>query len=120
MSAAVIAAAINAKFSAPQVISLVQAKSATKDYINVFTARRFVPDRRESGEVTVPGGRTIIRLATKSETNLANYRSKVFAALEDQILTDDVGPFVFESEDFVDPDEVAGSDWYLADITFTY
>lgn len=116
-----IAAAINAKFASPPVLTLAQAKAATKDYINVFVARRFVPERRASGEVTLPGNRVVVRCVCKTEANLDVFRGRVASALEDQILTGDVGPFVFESEDFVDPDLVdATGDWYLAESTWTF
>lgn len=116
-----IAAAINTKFATPPVLTLAQAKAATTDYINVFVARRYVAGRRASGEVTMPGSRAVIRCVCKTEANLDVFRGRVAAALEDQILASDVGPLVFETEDFVDPDLVdATGDWYLSESTWTF
>lgn len=115
-----ITAAINAKFTSAKVISLLVAKTATTDYINVFVARRFVPERRSSGEVTMPGNRAIIRCVCKTEANLDVFRARVASALEDQILTGDFGPFTFEVETFIDPDNVNSTDWYLSESTWTF
>ena len=115
-----ITAAINAKFASPPVLTLAQSKAATSDYINVFTARRYVPTRRMSGEVPIPGNRVVVRCVCKTEANLDVFRVRVTAALEDQILAGDVGPFTFESETFIDPNEVDASDWYLSESNWTY
>lgn len=115
-----ITAAVNAKFASPKVLTLAQSKTATADYVNVFTARRYVPDRRASGEVTIPGNRAIVRCVCKTEANLDVFRGRVTAALEDQILTGDVGPFTFESETFIDPDEADATDWYIAESMWTF
>lgn len=116
-----VTAAINAKFATSPVLTLAQSKSATKDYINVFVARRFVDGRLVSGEVAVPGQRVVVRSVCKTEANLDVFRSRVATALEDQILPGDIGPFVFESEDFVDPELVdASGDWYLAESIWTF
>ena len=117
---ATIAAAINAKFTSPPVLSLKDSQSTTKDYINVFTARRFTPERLASGEVTIPGGRVVVRCVCRDEENLDVFRARVVAALEDHILADDLGPFVFESEDFADPDSEIATDWYASESTWTY
>lgn len=115
-----IVAAINAKFASPAVLTLAQSKAATKDYINVFVTRRYVADRRASGEVTMPGSRVVVRCVCKTEANLDVFRARVAAALEDQILAGDIGPFVFETEDLVDPDEADATDWYLSESAWTF
>lgn len=115
-----IVAAINAKFTTPPVLTLKQAKSASRDYINVFTSRRYVADRRVSGEVTMPGSRVIVRCVCKTEANLDAFRARVTAALEDQILAGDIGPFVFETEDLIDPDEADGTDWFMSESAWTF
>jgi len=118
---AAIAAAINAKFATPPVLSLARSRTATKDYINVFVARRYVEKRLASGEVSIPGQRVVVRCVCKDEENLSVFRARVAAALEDQILPGDIGPFVFESEDYVDPDLVdASGAWYLAESIWTF
>lgn len=116
-SSTAITSAINAKFTTPPVLTLAQAKSATKDYIVLFVSRRYVEKRLISGVVTIPGGRVIVRCCCTSEANLEVFRTRVTAALEDQILADGVtGPFVFESEsDATDDDATLGTTWFVSD-----
>ena len=77
-------------------------------YMVVAISRRYVPERRASGEVTVPGGRLSTRYIAKSVVNGREMRRRTAAVIEDKILTatgGDVGPFVFESGDPFQPDE---------------
>lgn len=115
-----ITAAINAKFTTPPVITLAQAKTATTDYVNVFISRRYTDNYRGSGEVSVIGYRAVIRCVCKTEANLGVFVTRVTAALEDQILSGDVGPFRFETESTVDPDAVFDGDWYIADLSWAF
>lgn len=113
-------AAINAKFATPPVITLKQAQAATTDYVNTFVTRRYVPERLMSGEVPIPGGRVIVRSVCRTEANANVFRARVTAALEDQILAGDLGPFTFETENVIDPTTDETGDWYIAESTWTY
>jgi hypothetical protein len=91
------------------------------EYVLVFVSRRWVPERRASGEVDLPGGRLTVRYHSATYIdNAREYRRITLATLEDQILTlgDDpeIGPFVFEVEDPIR--EIADS-WTGAD-TLTF
>lgn len=121
-AASAITTAINAKFTTPPVLTLKQAQTATKDYIVLFVSRRYVDKRLASGEVSVPGGRVIVRSCCLTEANLDVFRARVSAALEDQILADGVtGPFCFESEsDATDLDETLGTTWFVTDSHWTF
>lgn len=114
--AAAIKTAIDAKFTTPRVVDLAGAKSATKDYILLFVSRRYVADRLGSGEVTIPGGRVVVRYVCLAEANVSVMRDRARAALEDVILPGGVGPFVFESETLTDDDGT----WFVGADTFTY
>lgn len=113
-----IQAAIDAQFATPRVVSLEDAPHVQVDHILMFVSRRFTADRRYSGEVTVPGGRVVVRYVAKTGDNVRVMRARVFAALEDHILTapTEVGPFTFETEDDIAVDE----GWFVASDTFTY
>lgn len=77
-------------------------------YMVVALSRRYVPERRASGEVTVRGGRLSTRYIAKSVVNAREMRRRTTEVLEDKALTTtagDVGPFVFESADPFQPDE---------------
>ena len=115
-----ITAAINAKFANPVVITLTQAKTATTDYIVIFLSRRYVADRYVSGEVTIPGGRVVVRCVCSKEANVDVFRARVAAALENQILPSGLGPFVFETEDVTDPNSDLGSSWFVSNSSWTY
>ena len=118
-----ITTAINAKFvGTTPVKTLAQAKVATTDYIVLFVSRRYVDKRLASGEVSVPGGRAIVRSCCLTEANLEVYRTRITAALEDQILADGVtGPFCFESEsEATDDDATLGTTWFVADSHWTF
>ena len=115
--ATAVLAAINAQFSTVRAYELTDpaVKALTTDHVLVVTARRFVPDRLASGEVTVPGGRVVTRYVAKTAGNVRNLRAKTAAALEDRILGG-IGPFVFESEDAPDMD----GGWVVATDTWTH
>lgn len=116
-----IAAAIDAKFTTPRVLTLKQAQTATADYIVLFVSRRYVDKQLASGEVSVSGGRVIVRSCCTTEANLDVFRARVAAALEDQIVAGDVGPFVFESEaDDTDLDDTIGTTWFVTDSRWTF
>ena len=88
-------------------------------YVLVDISRRYVPGRRASGEVTLPGGRLGTRYVARSSSDLRNMRRLVTATLEDKILTTaagEVGPFVFESADPARPDEA----FQVADDAWTF
>jgi hypothetical protein len=71
-------------------------------YVVVDISRRYVPERRASGEVMLPGGRVGTRYIGKNAADVRAMRAKVTAALEDQIIVTDageIGPFTFESAD---------------------
>lgn len=114
---AAILAAINAKFTSRRAYEFGDplARTLTTDHILVAHGRRFVPTRRASNEVSLPGGRTVTRYVAKTTGNLAAFRDRVTAALEDQILPGDLGPFAFEGAGNVDDDE----GWLVADDTWT-
>ncbi len=117
-----ITTAINAKFATAPVKTLKQAQTATTDYVVLFVSRRYVDKRLASGEVSVPGGRVIVRSCCLTEANLEVFGARVTAALEDQILADGVtGPFVFESEsDATDDDVTLGTTWFVRDQHWTF
>lgn len=118
---AAITTAINAKFATAPVKTLKQAQTATSDYIVLFVSRRYVADRYVSGEVTIPGGRVTVRCVCMTEANLEVYRARVQSALENQILPDDVGPFVFETEtDTALDSTTSGTTVFVADSQWTY
>jgi len=84
------------------------AGSEPTKYVLVAISRRYVPERRASGEVTVPGGRLSTRYIAKSVADGRTMRQRTTDVLEDKILTTaagEVGPFVFESGDPFQPDE---------------
>lgn len=113
---AAICAAINAQFSASTpAVRPDQAATLTTDHIIVYVSRRYVADRRASGEVTMPGGRVLTRYVSKSAANLSNSQAKTRAALEDRAVGD-LGPFVFETEDPI----VEGDGWWSAADVWTY
>lgn len=112
--------AINAKFASPVVLTFKQSQTATKDHVVLFVSRRYVADQLASGEVTIPGSRVVTRYVCLTEANLDVYRDRVKAALEDQILTGGVGPFVFESADVGDLEPSGGVDYYVAADTWTF
>ena len=114
--AAAITAAINAKFATAPVLTLKQAATATTDHILLFISRRYVADRLASGEVTIIGWRVLTRYVCKTEGNVDVFRARVRAALEDQILTGDVGPFTFETENTTTQD----GDWLVSSDSWTY
>lgn len=115
-AAAAIIAAINARFATRRAYELTDpaVPSLTVDHILVTVSRRYVAERRASGEVTSPGGRTQTRYVAKTTGNLYALRAKVTEALEAQILAGDVGPFSFEAEDAPAMDDgwlTAADDW---------
>lgn len=122
--AAAILAAINAKFSTKRAYEHGDPAlpSLTTYHVLVMVFRRYVPERRASGEVTMPGGRVVTRYIVPIQglaspmTALRLLRDQTAAALEDQILPGDVGPFTFESADVVDEDE----GWLVQQDTWTY
>lgn len=116
-----IATAINAKFATPPVLSLRQATTATKDYIVLFVSRRYVDKRLSSGEVSISGGRVIVRKCCLTEANLDVFSAREAAALEDQILPDGTGPFTFETDsEATDDDATLGTTWYVRDTAWTF
>lgn len=85
-------------------------------FLTVTPSRRYVPERRFGGDVTLPGGRLVIEYAARSVTNVRAMRRYVTAALEGVILPGDLGPFTYETSD-----EVDGRDgWFDAADFFTY
>lgn len=110
------AAAIDAQFTTPRSKTFAQGAAATTDYIIVAAYRRHVADQLASGEVTIPGGRLLTRYVGKTEANVNVMRTRTRAALEDKILSGDVGPFVFETADVVQPDD----GWFVATDLWTY
>lgn len=116
-AAAAVIAAINAQFSGPRAYDMSDpaVKTLATDHVLVTVSRRYVPDRRESGEVTMPGGRVMTRYVARTVGNVYELRRRTTAALEDQILPGDVGPFTFESDETPGPDEgwVSGADVWI-------
>lgn len=116
--AAAVLTAINAQFSTKRAYELGDPAlaSLTVDHILVQVSRRYVAERRASGEVTMPGHYVAVRYIAKSPANLALLREKTTVALEDRILPGDVGPFSFESSKVEGVDE----GWLVEADTFTY
>lgn len=116
--AAAVIAAIDAQFTTKRAYELGDPAlaSLTTDYIVVLVFRRYVPGRRASGEVTLPGGRVVTRYVAKRAGNLRVLRERTTTALEDRILAGDVGPFVFENSGTVDQD----GDWLVDSDNWTY
>ena len=88
-------------------------------YVVVTVSRRYVPERRASGYVSVPGGRLGVRYIAKAATDVRNMRRLATEVIEDQILTTDageVGPFTFESGDPARPDGA----YLVADDSWTF
>lgn len=117
--AAAIIAAIRAKLPAGKSafeLSDPAVKNLTTDHVLVITSRRYVDERLGSGEVPLPGGRVLTRYVALTAGNLRLLRAATTAALEDQILTGDVGPFTFEVSDPPDDDD----GWITGADTWTY
>lgn len=108
--------AIDAQFTSPRSKTFAEAAAATSDHVIVAAYRRYVADRLGSGEVTILGGRMLTRYVAKTEANANVMRTRTRTALEDKILSGDVGPFVFESADVVQPDD----GWFVATDLWTY
>ena len=90
-----------------------------RKYATFSLARRYTEGRRGSGEVTSPGFRLVTRAIAKSVDDAREIRRRVVAALEDKILTStagEIGPFVFETSDPVQPDQ----GYFVADDTWTF
>ena len=88
-------------------------------YAVVTVSRRYVPERRASGYVSVPGGRLGVRYIAKAAIDVRNMRRLAAEVIEDQILTTDageVGPFTFESGDPARPDGA----YLVADDSWTF
>lgn len=86
-------------------------------YTQVDVSRRFVPERRLGGDVMVPGSRLVTRYSARSVSDLREIRRLTMTALEGVILSGDVGPFVFESEDPMQTDDgwlTAADAWTFA------
>lgn len=111
-----IKAAVDARFATPRVLDVETAANQTADHIVLFVSRRYVPDQLGSGEVTIKGGRTVLRSVCKSPENASVFYDRIEAALEDKILPGDFGPFVFESSLDVDADD----GWFVTEHRFTY
>ena len=107
-SAAIIAA-INASFTTPRAFDFDTARTLTAEsYVIVSVSRRYVPERRASGDVTVPGGRLMTRYVAKKVANVYALRATVTALLENKMLPlggDFIGPFSFEADETVGPDD---------------
>lgn len=108
--------AIDAQFTTARSKTFAEGAAATSDYIIVAAYRRYVDDQLASGEVTISGGRLMTRYVGLTEANVNVMRSRTRTALEDKILTGDVGPFVFESGDVATPDD----GWIVATDFWTY
>ena len=117
-AAAAIIAAINAQFTTVRAYDMSDpaVKALSTDHVLVTVSRRYVDGRLVSGEVSVPGGRVMTRYVAKTVGNVYNLRDKTAQALENRILTGDVGPFVFESADAPEPDD----GWLSAADVWTY
>lgn len=117
-TAEAIIAAINAKFTTPRAYDMSDpaVKALSTDHVLVTTSRRYVEGRRDSGEVTMPGGRVMTRYVAKTVGNLYAMRDRTTEALEDRILPGGFGPFVFESSDDPAPDD----GWLSAADVWTY
>lgn len=118
VDATAILAAINAQFTGTRAYEITDplVKALTTDHVLVLTTRRYVEGRRGSGEVTMPGGRVVTRYVAKTASNARSLRAKTTAALEDQLLPGDVGPFVFETSDAPQED----GDWLVSDDYWIY
>lgn len=117
---AAVIAAINAQFTSTRAYLFgdTAVPTLTTDHILVLVTRRYVPERRASGEVTIPGGRVVTRYVSKRADNIPTLVAKTAAALEDKILAFDggeIGPLVFETHDPVAPDDT----WSVATDTWT-
>lgn len=73
-------------------------------YVELHYSRRFVADRLGSGEVTIPGGRLLTRYVSKYVSNCREIRRVVTATLEDKAIGA-TGPFVFEADEVIGPDD---------------
>lgn len=116
--ATAIIAAINAQFTTVRAFDMSDddVKSIDVDHILVTVSRRYVDEQLASGEVPIPGGRVVTRYVAKTIANVYTLRSRTAAAIEDQILTGDVGPFSFESDEVPGPDD----GWISAADVWTY
>lgn len=83
-------------------------------FATIAITRRFVDKRRASGEVSTNGYRLVVRYAAKATNDARNMRDKSNAALEEQILPGDIGPFIWTSSQAFGPDDgyQSGSDTY--------
>ena len=119
---AAVIAAINAQFSSTRAYDFAdpKAKTLTSGHILVTVTRRFVQPSRASGEVPLPGGRAYTRYVGRSASDVYALRSATAAALEAQVLTGDVGPFVFETASDINDEVDGGTTYYVSDDTFTY
>lgn len=67
-------------------------------YVAIDISRRYVPERRYSGEVMLPGHRLGTRYCAATMTTARELQRRIVVALEDVILASDLGPFSFEVE----------------------
>lgn len=93
-----IKSAIDAQFASPRAVEIDQAGKRSTDHVLVFLSRRYVDGFLLSGEASVQGSRLITRYVGKSVANVRSMQERTRSALEDKILSGEVGPFSFEAE----------------------
>ncbi len=114
---AAIKTAVDAQFATVRAYDPDDAKAIKTDHVLLFLSRRFTGHYRGSGEESSRGGRVLTRYVGKTVSNVRDIQRRVRLAIEDQILSGDVGPFVFETEDSINDD---GDGWFTAADSWTY
>lgn len=110
-----IVAAINAQYASPVAFAPDKAPAAT-NCILVWVSRRYMADRMIGGDLRTDGGRVVTRYVAKAYADAAQMRQRTRAALEQQTLASNLGPFVFETEDPTEQDD----GWWTGADSFTY
>lgn len=114
---AAIKVAINAQFAAPRVLTTAEAMTATTDYIVVFISRRYIEGSLISGDSRVRGGRVTTRYVCRDEGNIAVFRDRTAAAIEEKFLPGADGPLKFET---VEEDVKQDDGWFVSSDSWTY
>lgn len=86
------------------------------EYLLIDLSRRYVDGFLSSGEAAARGGRLGTRYVAQIADNASRMRQRVTTRLEDKVLEEGLGPFVFESSEAIGPDSagyVSGADVWI-------
>lgn len=116
-AAVTILAALNAVLGDADAYDIDEVPAERPDkYVAIDITRRWVPERRFGGKVMLPGYFLTVEYHARNVHDVRSMREKAVAALEDVILSGDIGPFTFATAA-----EVSARDgWFDSADTFTF